>query len=185
MIESGRTIAGKIEKPKSDSERERAKKYHRKQKITAGLIALILGGFLVFMTFKAGVEFFKLITREREEVEVEISPTIKVIDEETGSLAKMSSRTREYIANLETELRGRGIVLAEARIPKGKLREVDLTLRNDSGEEVSGYFKVSLDRGIGVTAEDIERMIKYLEREEIEEFEYIDVRVERKAYLKV
>ena len=179
MIESGRPIAGKIEKVKSDSERERTKKYHRKQKITAGLIVVILGGFLIFMTFRAGVEFFKMIMREGKEAEAEVTPTITVIDEGTGTVAKMSSRTREYIANLETELKERGIILTEARIPKERLREVDLSIE---GEE--GYFKVSLDRGVGVTAEDIERMIKYLEEEEIEEFEYVDVRVERKGYYK-
>ena len=133
------------------------------------------------MTIRAGAEFFKIITKKEEEETEEISPTIEVIDEETGVSAKISSRMREYIANLETELGLKGIKVIEARIPRGKLREVDLTL-----EGFSGSFKVSLDRGIGVTAEDIERMIKYLEEEGVEEeVEYVDVRVERKAYYKV
>ena len=180
MIKSGRTIAGKLDKPKSDSERVRAKKYYKKKKLTAMAVVLILGGFLIFMTIRAGKEFFIMITTmKKEEEEVEISPTIEVIDETTGVTAKMSSRMREFIANIEMELLARGIKVVQARIPIGKIREVDLSI-----EGFSGIIKVNLDRGIGVQAEDIERMLKYLEEEEIEEVEYIDVRVDRKAYWK-
>ena len=43
------------------------------------------------------------------------------------------------------------------------------------------YFKVSLDRGTGVTAEDISRMLKYLQDRGLTPG-YVDVRVEGKAY---
>ena len=129
------------------------------------------------MSLRAGAEFIKIISRQEEVEEVEINPTIEVIDEATGVTAKMSARLREFIANLETELRERGLTVTQARIPVGRLRGVDLSLA-----EFTGTFKVSLDRGIGVTAEDIERMIKYLRERGIETVEYVDVRVERKAY---
>ncbi len=177
MIRSGQTIAGKREKPESDSERARAKKYYQKKKLIATGVVVILGGILVWMSLRAGAEFIKIISRQEEVEEVEINPTIEVIDEATGVTAKMSARMREFIANLETELRERGLTVTQARIPVGRLREVDLSLA-----EFTGTFKVSLDRGIGVTAEDIERMIKYLRERGIETVEYVDVRVERKAY---
>lgn len=180
-IESGRTIAGKLDKPKSDSERTRAKKYYQRKKLTAAAIVVILGGFLVFMTVRAGKEFFEFIARKDEVETKELSPSVEVIDEGTGTSAKMSSRMREFIANFETELSKHDLKLAQARIPIGKIREVDFTL-----EEFQGVFKVSVDRGIGVQAEDIARMIRYLrEEEEIDEVEYVDVRVNRKAYWKV
>ena len=51
-------------------------------------------------------------------------------------------------------------------------------------EGVTGVIKVSLDRGAAVSAEDGERMLKYLEGQGINEFQYVDVRVARKAYWK-
>lgn len=179
MIRSGQTIAGKRERPESDSERERAKRYYQKKKLISVSVVIFLAGILVWMAILAGEEFLRFVTRERKVEEVEISPTIEVIDEATGVTAKTSSRVREFIANLETELRERGLTVTQARIPVGKLREVDLNLA-----EFKGIFKVSLDRGIGVTAEDIERMVRYLRERGVETVEYVDVRVERKAYWK-
>ena len=177
MIRSGQTIAGKRERPESDSERKRAKKYYQKKKLISVSIVIFLAGILVWMAILAGEEFIKVISRQGGVEVIEVSPTIEVIDETTGVTAKMSARMREFIANLETELGERGLTVTQARIPVGKIREVDLSLA-----EFSGVFKVSLDRGIGVTAEDIERMIKYLKEKGIEMVEYVDVRVERKAY---
>ena len=50
-------------------------------------------------------------------------------------------------------------------------------------EEVGYYFKVSVDRGAGVTAEDMQRMVEYLQGNEINP-EYVDVRIGGKAYYK-
>ena len=179
MIESGRTIAGKLDRPKSESERARAKKYYKKKKLVSVSIVVLLAGVLGWLVYLAGTQFYEIITRKEEVEEEIIAPTIEVIDETTGVSANLSSRMREFIANLETELKERGFTVTQARIPVGKIREVDLSL-----EEYNGVFKVSLDRGIGVTAEDIERMVKYLKEQGIEGVEYIDVRVERKAYWK-
>ncbi len=179
MIESGRTIAGKREKAESDSERSRAKKYYKKKKITSFVIVLILGGILIFLALRAGIEFFRFIsTRQEEEVE-EISPTIEVVDDASSVSAKLSSRMREYIANFEIELNERGLKIIEAHIPVDTIREVDFYI-----EGVNGRFKTTIDRGIGVQAEDIVRMIEYLKNHNVENFEYVDVRVDRKAYWK-
>ena len=43
---------------------------------------------------------------------------------------------------------------------------------------------MSVDRNAAVTAEDVSRMIGYLKGQGIEGCEYIDVRIERKAYWK-
>ena len=50
--------------------------------------------------------------------------------------------------------------------------------------DFEGYFKLSLDRGVGVSAEDMDRMVRYLKKQGFIGVEYVDLRVEGKAYYK-
>ena len=61
-------------------------------------------------------------------------------------------------------------------LPRDKSRELLVSL-----DGYKGYIKMNIDRGTGVSVEDADRMIKYLNGGE---FEYIDVRVEGKGYYK-
>ena len=119
----------------------------------------------------------------REEVVVVgVEPSVEVIDDETGrkaDLKKVSSRIKELIYNLEEEFTLKEMKLKRAHIPTGKMREIDLEV-----EGFGGLVKVSTDRNAAVTAEDVSRMIAYLKGQNIENCEYIDVRIERKAYWK-
>ena len=115
-------------------------------------------------------------------------PSVEVIDERTGRVfndaaeqpeQRLSSRMKEYIANLEEEFAALGYKVVRARVPADKIREIDVEI-----EGFSGVVKVTVDRNPAVSAEDAGRMMRYLEARGIVAVEYIDVRVERKGYWK-
>lgn len=178
-MEVGRAIKRGREKPEKDSERERVRKQFKQRQTMAIFGVLLFVGTLLYLLSRAGAEWYKWVTTKEEVIEIPIEPTIEVIDDATGKKAEVSMRVLEYIAQLEEEFAILGRKVNMARIPEGKIREVDLEL-----EGVTGVIKVSLDRGAAVSAEDGERMLKYLEGQGINEFQYVDVRVARKAYWK-
>lgn len=66
-----------------------------------------------------------------------------------------------------------------ATLASGMMRTIYLDVEN-----IPYYFKISTERGAAVEAEDIDRMVRYLKENNITPSEYVDVRVERKAYYK-
>ena len=104
-------------------------------------------------------------------------PTIEIINENTTS--GITNRMSEYIGQLEADLRDLSIAPVKAVVPAGAIREVDIYL-----DGYTGFIKTTIDRGSGVTAEDTERMLRYLGQQGIGDFQYIDVRIDGKAYWK-
>ena len=86
---------------------------------------------------------------------------------------------KEFIGQTEADLRALGYVPTKAVIPSGSIREVDFYL-----DSYNGFIKTTIDRGSGVSAEDTDRMIKYLAGIGVNDFTYIDVRIPRKAFWK-
>jgi len=178
-MEVGKTIGREREKPERDSERERVRKNFKKRQAAAIVLVFVFLGGLIYLLARAGVEWYRWMSEREEVIKIEKTPTIEVIDDATGKKAEVSSRVLEYVAELEEEFALLGRKVVRARIPVGKIREVDLEI-----EGFSGVVKVSLDRGAAVSAEDGERMMKYLEKEGVSEVQYVDVRVARKGYWK-
>ena len=181
-IKLGRTIAEKREKLETASERITARKAEERSKrfriisITAGFIAGAVVLVLLFLAFTSDESSSPL----RTTIAVPYSPTIEVVDEDSASTGgKLTSRMSEYIGMLETDLRSLGLTPTKAVIPTNSVREVDIYL-----DGYSGFIKTLIDRGSCVTAEDTERMIRYLAGQGITDFAYIDVRIEGKAYWK-
>lgn len=170
----GRTIVAERERAESDSERMLArKKAHRKQRTS--VIIVILMGVILGLVFYMGVSEFAEERRGAEgAVEVEIMA--QVVDEDNRG--QISARTKTYIAQLEKDLADLGYKVVKVTLPTGMSRELYVDL-----EGRSEYFKVNLDRETAVTAEDIDRMVRYLEKNGVVP-EYVDVRVEGKAYFK-
>lgn len=171
----GRTIVAERERAESDSERMLArKKAHRKQR-TSVVIVVLLGVILALVLY-VGVNELNKERRETMEGVAEVEIRAQVIDEDNRG--QISTRTKAYIAQLEKDLEDLGYIVTKVTLPTGVSRElyVDLEGRTE-------YFKVNLDRETALTAEDIDRMVRYLEKNEVVP-EYVDVRIEEKAYYK-
>ncbi len=179
-MQAGKTIAAKRERLEADSERDRVRKVIRRRKVMAILVVILFSGLLFFLSFRVFQEWAKWATMRQEVIVIGKEPSVEVIDETTGKTAEnLSSRIKEYIANLEEEFAIIGRKIVRVHIPVGKIREIDVEVEN-----FIGVIKVSLDRNPAVSAEDASRMLNYLEGQGIQSCEYIDVRVERKAYWK-
>lgn len=180
MVVTGKTIVAKRNKPESDSERERVRKKRRQIKVSKIIAVVLFVGALLFLAVKVFLSWYEWISEKEIVIEIAKKPTVEIIDEQTGQVIEnVSARMEEYVANLEEEFALQGYKIIRARIPVGKIREIDLEI-----EGFSGVVKTLIDRNAAVTAEDGARMLKYLEEQGISEVEYIDVRVERKGYWK-
>ena len=181
-MKSGRTIAEKRERLEKASERTEAHK-KIKQRQVSRVIFTVLGfalvaGALVYLGifFIGGSEDHPTIAT----TVVSYEPTIEVIDEDASTTGhQISARMREYIGMLESDLKELGYTPVKAVVPLGSIREVDFYL-----DGYSGYLKAITDRGTGVTAEDADRMLRYLAGEGVTDFHYIDLRLDGKAYWK-
>lgn len=179
-LKAGRTIAEKREKLETSSERMEARKKGKKRQFWRVLLTVV--GFLAV----AGLIIWLIVgflngTQEDlvEEIVIPYAPTIEVIDEDAAAGGKITNRMNEYIGQAEADFRELGYKPIKAVIPTGMIREVNFYL-----EGISGYIKTTIDRGSGVSVEDADRMIRYLQGIGVGEFQYIDVRVEGKGYWK-
>lgn len=173
-IRRGQTITAERERVESEAERLkiRKRKKRRKRRAVVTLVLLIAIGYL------AGYTFLYQWSRERIVIEVEPEYQIKaeIIDE--NGAKQISVRVESYIALLEQDLTDLGVHVIKFILPTGTSRELYVDV-----EGVNYYFKVSMDRDAAMTAEDMVRMMKYLREREISP-EYVDVRVQGKAYYK-
>lgn len=174
----GRTIVAEREWVESDSERMQARKQaHRKRK--ASLLMGIL--FLMVIGLSAYLGFRELEGRREEVAEKAVAErleiTVPVVDEDQRG--QMSERVRAYIAELEREFARKGYTVERVTLPTGMIRAIYVDLE---GRDI--FLKMNTDRGVAASVEDVEKMLKYLDERDIHPTEYIDVRLEGKAYYK-
>ena len=105
-----------------------------------------------------------------------LEPTVAILDENAGE--NVSQRVKEFVARLEDDAKEYDLEIERVVLPYQMVREVDVYVKGRSE-----YYKMSLDRSSSVQAEDMSRMIRYLTEKEITP-EYVDLRVEGKAYYK-
>lgn len=166
---------------REETERERVRQKNRKKAAFSVFLALIVLGVIGFLGYILAGNLKDVLFKEQN---VEISkPASKYeveIVNENNEEENVPARTAEYIELLDGDLRDLKLNLVRVVVPEGKMRELYVDI-----EGVMPYFKVNVDRDSAVTAEDISRMIKYLnDRGLTEELKYIDVRVEGKAFYK-
>ena len=181
-IKSGRTIGERREKLETSNERLAARQQAKRQKRLR--VFFVSVGFLFLMAILAVVYF--IFFEKKEEIfpvannSESYTPTIEIIDEDAAATSgEITSRMSEYIGQVESELRALNYQPIKAVLPTGSIREVDFYL-----DGYSGHIKMLSDRGAAVSAEDADRMLRYLAEQGITEFSYIDVRVPGKAYWK-
>ena len=103
--------------------------------------------------------------------------TVPVIDEDQRG--QISERVRAYIAELEREFARKGYTVERVTLPTGMIRAIYVDLE---GRDV--FLKMNIDRSVEVSVEDAEKMLKYLDEHDLHPVEYVDVRLEGKAYYK-
>lgn len=168
----GQTLAAERERAESSSERISArKKMQHRRWLMVGVGALIVAvfGLLTYL----GVKELAAVEPESEP-EVKYAIQAEIVDENAGG--QISARVKEYIAFLEQDFQDLGYKVTRVTLPTDKRRTLYVDL-----EGIKSYFKVNIDRGTAVTAEDAVKMIKRLE-ESGETPGYVDVRVAGKAY---
>ena len=182
-MKSGRTIGERREKIETASERA---SIHKKIKLKKNFrIIVTCVGFILVIAFVAWI--FSIFSHGEKTIHIvsevtpaQYSPTIEIIDEDASITGgHISSRMKEYIGLVEADLRELGITPTKAVVPTGAIREVDFYL-----EGYTGFIKMTIDRGSGVSAEDTDRMLRYLSSMGVTDFQYIDVRIDGKAYWK-
>ena len=177
---SGRTIGEKRERLETANEREAARK---KQKLgKAFRVVFTISCFLILVLVLVGLYFAFAKTEEiltAEPDQTELPSSIEIVDEEASSGSQITSRMSTFIARAEKEFRILNYQPVKALIPAGSIREVDFYL-----DGYDGFIKMTIDRNPAVSVEDADRMLRYLNDIEVEEFTYIDVRIEGKAYWK-
>ena len=174
----GRTMAGDAKKT-LEAKRRRAND-QRKRKIRFS--AVISASFLIVL----GILFVTIRITMKQKAERELAelaaqsfvkePTVPVIDENVGD--NVSQRVKDFVYDLENDLVPYGLGIDHVSLPAQKARELRVFIIG-RGE----YYKMSLDRGSAVQAEDLSRMVKYLDERGIVP-EYVDLRVSGKAYYK-
>ena len=181
-IKSGRTIGEARERLETKNERTAARRKDKRQKVLRVVFTIM--GFLALIVALVGLFVLFLDDSNtkpyRVTVETPYAPTIEVIDEDAATTGgKITSRMSEYIGQAEADLRALGLTPTKAVLPTGTIREVDFYL-----DDYTGFVKMTVDRGSAVSAEDVDRMLRYLAGIGVTDFEYIDVRLDGKAYWK-
>lgn len=174
-LNRGQTIVAERERAESDSERQlERKKLQRKRRNSVIFAILILAalGVLAYTTGKNAIVEHGANKPQEEEYVLKA----QIVDEDNRG--QVSSRTRNYIVQLEKDFKDLGYTVTQVTLPTGMSRELYVDL---AGEEV--YFKVNTDRDTAVTAEDAVRVLKYLHEHDLHP-QYADVRIEGKAYYK-
>lgn len=137
--------------------------------IVAVLMVAVMG-LIAYTSARSAVEE----VRRTPEQKVDYQLQAQLVDE-TGH-GKISGRMQEFIGQIEQDFREAGYVVSRVTLPAQTSREIWVDL-----EGRKGYIKMTMDRGAAVGVEDAVRTINYLGDREVE---YMDVRLEGKAYFK-
>lgn len=171
----GQTIAAEREPAESDSERMQArKKVHRRQTTSVVMVLLMFTtlGLIAYLSMKEMVQ----PDRGKDTSDTQAAVQAQIIDEDARG--QISGRIMKYIAQLEADLKDLGYTVTKVTLPTGKSRELYVDL-----DGATNFYKVNVDRETALVAEDIDRMARYLQEKDLHP-EYVDVRVEGKAYYK-
>ena len=173
----GRTIAGEAFLDERKAKLERIKERKKTKRKNVGIVF----GVLLLLTL-VGIVAGHYITEIIEEnnakkvVAETPEPTVNISDENAGT--EISARTKEFVVRLEDDVRSEGYKVDHVILPLNKVREIHVFIK-----ERNEYYKMTIDRSSAVQAEDMARMIRYLDKKKIKAT-YVDLRVEGKAFYK-
>jgi len=174
----GSTMAGDAKKAR-DARLQRQSDRKRRIAKRATVISVFALAAVVVLIVIMNIVVKEQAKREAERLAAEavkMEPTVPIIDENAGN--NVSSRVKDFVVDLESDVASSSLRVDRVILPANKARELRIYL---SGR--TEFYKMSIDRGSAVQAEDMERMVKYLDDNGISP-EYVDLRVEGKAYYK-
>ena len=175
QMKLGQTIVAERERVESDSERMRARKAQRRKRgaaVVTGVLMVVILGVLLWLGARQLLDQPQDLAEVAEMYEIQA----EIVDED--NTGRISERVRGYIGQLEQDLADLGYKVTRVTLPTGTSRELYVDL-----EGVEWFFKVTTDRDAAMTAEDMERMVRYLGERDLKPA-YVDVRVEGKAFYK-
>ena len=175
QMKLGQTIVAERERVESDSERMRARKAQRRKRgaaVVTGVLMVVILGVLLWLVARQLLDQPQDLAEVAETYEIQA----EIVDED--NTGRISERVRGYIGQLEQDLADLGYKVTRVTLPTGTSRELYVDL-----EGVEWFFKVTTDRDAAMTAEVMERMVRYLRERELKPA-YVDVRVEGKAFYK-
>lgn len=173
----GRTLAGEAFSDERKVKLEREKQQKRtKLKNIATVVGVLL--IIVLLALVVGHYVADVLAERKTDNNVEMppEPTVTIVDENAGD--NVSRRMKEFIVRLEDDVKDYGFEIDHVVLPLQKAREIHVFLK-DRKE----YYKLTIDRGSAVQAEDMARMARYLDKKG-KKAGYVDVRVEGKAFYK-
>ena len=173
----GRAIAGEARRnteEKLQRVADHKKNHRRKIAFIAGLalVALIFG----YCIFNYLSELEAKRAAEAAAVETKKEPKAPIHDENAGN--NVSQRVKDFVARLEDDVVDYELQVERIVLPYRLVREIDVYLVGRAE-----HYKMNLDRDTAVQAEDMSRMVRYLDEKGIQ-CEYVDLRIEGKAYYK-
>ena len=175
QMKLGQTIVAERERVESDSERMRARKAQRRKRgaaVVTGVLMVVILGVLLWLGARQLLDQPQDLAEVAETYEIQA----EIVDED--NTGRISERVRGCIGQLEQDLADLGYKVTRVTLPTGTSRELYVDL-----EGVEWFFKVTTDRDAAMTAEDMERMVRYLRERDLKPA-YVDVRVEGKAFYK-
>ena len=173
----GRTIAGDAfsdeRKAKLERLKQRKKTKFKNVSVVVGVIILIA---LIGLVIGHYITELLAENKAKQTIVKEPEPTVAISDDNPGT--EISARVKEFVSRLEKDAKIEGFEIDRVVLPLNKAREIHVYIK-----ERNEYFKMTIDRGSAVQAEDMGRMIRYLDKKKAKA-EYVDLRVEGKAYYK-
>lgn len=154
-------------------ERAELHRQTKRRHFTSVLVAMLMVaimGLIAYTSARGAVEEARRVPEQKAEYHLQA----ELVDE-TGH-EQISGRMREFIGQVEQDFKEAGYTVSRVTLPAQTSREILVDL-----EGRKGYIKMTMDRGAGVGVEDAVRVINYLGEREVE---YMDVRLEGKAYFK-
>lgn len=172
----GRAMAGDAFRDRElKQERLRAAK-RRQHKNTATVVGVTI---LLGIVLIVAINFITSVIAEREAALAPApvrEPTVAIMDENVGE--NVSDRVKQFVVRLEDDIKLEGAEIERVVLPYQKVRQIDVYIKGRKE-----YYKLSIDRSSAVQAEDLGRMLRYLDDKKIS-CSYVDLRVEGKAYYK-
>ncbi len=174
----GKTIVSEREKAVSESERFKQRKKEEKRKKWS--VAIFFAGLALVSVVIFGFVMKAVQDRKKDELPPNLgkhyTPTVDIIDEDGSGY--VTDKIKSAVGMLEADFQDLGYKVSKVIVPSNMTREVDVYLE---GQEP--YFKIHIDRNTAASAEDVVRMINFLEKNN-KKAKYVDVRIAGRAYYK-